>query len=81
MLFRKTKFCCDYRRKFSWLYLRKQNQKRRMNGLRKRKKFSVVQLFARTRLTHRFLFYLRTESQLNLRLYARKIYASVEINL
>ena len=77
MLFPKTKFCCEYRRKFSWLYVRKQNQKRRMNGLRKRKKLSVVQLFARTRLTHRFLFYLRTD----LRLYARKIYASVEINL
>ena len=49
-----------YRRKFSWLYVRKKNKKRRMNGLRKRKKLSVVQLFAFTHAAHTSLLILFT---------------------
>ena len=34
-----------YRRKFSWLYVRKQNRKRRMHGMRKRKKVKRCSTF------------------------------------
>ena len=56
-----------------------------MNGLRKRKKLSAVQLA--TPFTHAAhtsllisLIYVRKATELNLRLYGRKIYATVEIN-
>ena len=55
-----------------------------MNGLRKRKKLSAVQLFTFAHAAHTSLlisFTYVNALQLNLCLHARKIYATVEIHL
>ena len=51
--------------RLGWLYVRKQTKKRRMNGLRKRKKLSAVQpfyVYARGSYIASYLIYVRKAS-------------------